>query len=243
MNHVVAINTDDNDILPGYKVISGLQTSISVSEQYATEYPVYVVMINERVNSEGNPSKQIIGNDGDKIKIKEPNLNRRGNRTLLELVITGVKVTTKKEKWGKGDVAYVAAKFGLPGESCGDAKYAGKLINRFSTNEMSTFKGVMNNGVAVIFYPPSDNTDDWTSYRVCYIVLFEQDNRKKWSKVMSPSYCSDIKLTFDSKQDIYGSCVPSRNDFLGVPQQSGISKIYTFPQAELNLVSDWWEGN
>jgi len=60
---------------------------------------------------------------------------------------------------------------------------------------------------------------------------------------MSPPYCSNITMPFNSKQDIYGACVPNRNDFLGVPQQSGISKIYTFPQAELNLVSDWWEGN
>jgi hypothetical protein len=50
-------------------------------------------------------------------------------------------------------------------------------------------------------------------------------------------------MPFNSKQDIYGACVPNRNDFLGVPQQSGVSKIFTFSQAELNLVSDWWEGN
>jgi hypothetical protein len=63
--HAVAINTDDNDLLPGYKVISGLTTSISINEQYATENPVYVVMVNERVDNEGNPTKQFLGNNGN----------------------------------------------------------------------------------------------------------------------------------------------------------------------------------
>ncbi|MEY4571805.1 MAG: hypothetical protein RLZ10_1016 [Bacteroidota bacterium] len=238
--HAVAINTDDNDLLPGYKVISGLTTSISINEQYATENPVYVVMVNERVDNEGNPTKQFIGNNDNITNTNEKKLNRRGNKTLLELLITGVKVTTKKEKWGKGDVSYVAAKYGLPGDVCGDPLKVEMLINRFSTSEMSVWKGPRTGFVPAIFYPPTNNNDAWTSLRTCYVILYELDNRQKWFKEKSPSYCSNIKLTFISKQDMYGDCNPNRNDYLGVPQQSGATKIYLFPQAELKLSSDWY---
>jgi hypothetical protein len=200
-------------------------------------------MVNERVDNQGNPSKQILGINGDKIKTNELNLSRRGNKTLLELLVIDVKVTTKKEKWGRGDVYYKSAQFGLPGQVCDEHKLNGALINMFATRDMSTFKGIQGNRVLPIFFPFTNNDDAWKSYKTCYVVLYEHDNRKKWSKTMSPPYCSNITMPFNSKQDIYGACVPSRNDFLGVPQQSGVSKIFTFSQAELVLGSDWMPEN
>jgi hypothetical protein len=238
--HTVAQNTDDNDNLPGYKINNGVLQVVNVDEQYANENPVYVVMVNERVNSLGIVSSGFI-KDSNEDETLLNKVTNRAEKSLRELKISRVKVWTKKEKWGRADVTFLAATYGGVGNVCDNPKARGGDLNKFSTNEMSTWKGYRWT-IPAIFWPVSDKDDAWKPERTCYVVLYEYDKRNKWSKTMSPTGCSNIKLTFSAKQGIYGDVYPSRNDFRGVPKDKGTTKIYGFAQAQLEFESDWiWD--
>jgi hypothetical protein len=219
--HSICYNLEDDAILPGFTYVGGSLANSNITEAFAQEHPTYVASVNEVVNNSGI------------IPVSNKTVKNRGISNLA-LSIKQFKVATKKEKWGNGK-AEIEDVFRLYNSS--------NCQNLFGNYGFT--KKVKSSNINNWVYP-DDRTEIfwdpywWESSSSAFIVLYEKDRRKKFSKSVAIPNCSGIDLNFVSKEDIYGTHSPNRADY-AIPNTGAQIDVNIGNNNFITLHSTWWE--
>lgn len=219
--HSVCFNLDDDESLPGFVLVNGNIVNTNITENFASEHPVYVVSANEIVNNKGQlPSKQSFS------------LNSRGTKQLT-LYATKFKVSSKNEKWGngRGEIENIFVHYQVS-----------TLTNIYSNTGFckKIKKTDINKWIS-----PDDRIEIffgdgfwWESGKSSWILLYEKDKRRKYQKHIKPKG-TNWDIYYTSKEDQYGNLYPPRVKYSGNTgaeiEEQLIGDNY------INLKSTWWE--
>jgi hypothetical protein len=193
-SHSVCFNLEDDVLLPGFRITSGVISSANFNESYAQENPTYVVSINEIVDNSGN-----LPNNS--------NPSRRRTGSNLGLAINRIKISSKKENWGNGK-AEVEDVFCLyKKSSCENIFSNYGFKQKVSSGNLNAW--VYPQWRTEIFVEPNW----WNSTDEAFIVLYEKDRRRKFEKQITVPLCNNIAMYYISKEGVFGTHTPSYSDY------------------------------
>lgn len=219
--HSVCYNLEDDAILPGFTFVGGSLSNLNITETFAQEHPTYVTSVNEVVNNSGlMPTNNLT-------------VKNRGN-SKLALSVKQFKISSKKEKWGNGK-SEVENVFRLYKPSnCSNIFANYGFTKKVKSSNLNNW--VYPNDRTEIFWDPYW----WETTDAAFIVLYEKDRRNKFNKTIAVPNCSGLDLNYTSKEDIYGTHVPSRTDY-AIPTTGAQIDVNIGNNNFITLHSTWWE--
>jgi len=189
---IIVINPNDSDILTGYYLDNANNlVTVTVDEDYAMQNLVWVISVNERVDSAGNYNEeQIIPMSARYLKLKK------------------VYIKDKKENWGngKGDLHWVRAVFN---DCISNHPYMWLKTFKINKNDLNTWKTVTGDLVRI-----TDNATKWMPSESIAIVIYERDRRRKFEKTYQYRNCATGNLLhYVAKEDAYMIKIFNHSDF------------------------------
>lgn len=221
-NPKLCLNLNDSAILPGHYLNgSNVYIPISTDSAYASQNLCWVISANEIITSEEEyTNREFLDIDSD--TIAPPSVDSNVNsltygyqssksyssptkklfKTTREVGIQlqAFKPKSKKEKWGNGkaEISFIGAQWKA---NCALTSInAPKLFKVKSANAFHEF---------ILNLADFSNATPYEEIENCWVMVFEQDIRNKYSKTFTPasfdglSNCN-ISHHFRSKEPIYG---------------------------------------
>lgn len=201
----VALNLNDDEILPGFTLNQGIIDSSSMSESVAKNRITFVVAGNEeidfRITIGTHPSTifNIPSSASPMGIIQYPNERH--------IIIDSVKIQNKKEAWGNGraEVHWVAIHLTpscMPVNSTNTSIQSNSRMAKISNSELNTWQKT--NGSNAVSFPFAGNDWYWNPITEKFgIVIYEKDVRKKFERhiitVPACTYENNIIKTIDKE--------------------------------------------
>jgi len=202
----ICLNKEDDVILPVIQKQNNVIEESTANEYYAQNNLLWVISVNETVNSNGEIETASSYSTGNK--------NRAGGDRFLE--VYRIKIHDKKEGWGNGraDISHATLMY-RPASNSIHGQTQGLPFCKLANPDLNTWysPSLMNGTLRILSNNLPSNSAEWQeSYNEqLKSVLFEKDVRKKFSKEenLFPSVPSNGgKIYFRSKETIYGIIEP-----------------------------------
>jgi hypothetical protein len=223
----ICMNKDDDAILPIIEVQANTITSQEADEEFATVNLLWVISINESVNSLGELETSITHEV------------QKGTRNIGDrfLEVNAIKVHEKKEGWGNGraEICHITRIYN-PHTNSIDNQNQGEPFCKLANPDLDSWyiPTYMNGALKIVSNTPNFVNDDWEESKseILKSLIYEKDRRKKFNKEedLFPGVAFG-KVYFCSKESIYGIVQPSFTDFA----QIGASSVKEYNLGNSNL--------
>mgnify|MGYP003615442329 CR=1 FL=1 len=204
----LCMNKNDDDTLPIYYLSSSSALmSSSANEDYASNNYLWVISVNETVNSAGeiNESSMVTSSKG----------TRASGDRFLE--INKIYINEKKEGWGNGraDISH-ATRIYRPGSGTIDNQTSGIPFAKISNAQLNTWiNPSLMNGSLKIVSNAFVNSAEWEENysEQLKTLLFEVDRRTTFARTEVLFTATGGTIYYRSKETPYGVVQPAFSDF------------------------------